>query len=325
MSCLGREEVEELQNESPELKAFLWIVDRLANCRQTEWHGIKIEPNGFITSLDSLIKYVNGSEWKVRAALKRAAILGYVKIEPLPRQLTRVVRLNITENITENITPNTTKKRIKSKSTITANITENINSSSLAVKTLFSDAVIPFSDSKKVLQKDGSERSAPSPADQKRIEKERAWVKDVLFKDCTLYQSDPKLNAFDRSGVSVALMLYRSWKSAYPAVDICSQIKEAHAWEVSNKAKRKTNRARFLNNWLSSEQDKGGVFKNGPVTHDSRPSDRRQLGPMPREIPNAVKRRDPTEAEYEADRLAILADIEARKQREARELAELPV
>ena len=49
--------------------------------------------------------------------------------------------------------------------------------------------------------------------------------------------------------------LYSGWLEAYPAVDILQAIKSAHAWELSNKANRKKNRSRFLNNWLARNQD----------------------------------------------------------------------
>jgi len=48
------------------------------------------------------------------------------------------------------------------------------------------------------------------------------------------------------------------WKKAFPAVDIDLQLDRAAVWMAANPAKRKDNYQRFLNNWLSSRQEKGG-------------------------------------------------------------------
>ncbi len=46
------------------------------------------------------------------------------------------------------------------------------------------------------------------------------------------------------------------WKSAYPAVDVESEIRKAAAWVVANPKNKKTQWGRFINNWLSRAQDK---------------------------------------------------------------------
>lgn len=48
------------------------------------------------------------------------------------------------------------------------------------------------------------------------------------------------------------------WSTAYPAVDIPTAIEQAAAWLAANPAKRKKNYARFLVNWFSREQERGG-------------------------------------------------------------------
>ena len=50
------------------------------------------------------------------------------------------------------------------------------------------------------------------------------------------------------------------WKDAYRAVDVEGQLREMKAWSISNEAERKTEKGmiRFINNWLSREQDKAG-------------------------------------------------------------------
>ena len=53
----------------------------------------------------------------------------------------------------------------------------------------------------------------------------------------------------------------------YPAVDVMQELRKMKAWLESNPTKRKTKGGmmRFVNNWLSKEQDKGGTKRNGTV------------------------------------------------------------
>lgn len=50
------------------------------------------------------------------------------------------------------------------------------------------------------------------------------------------------------------------WKELYPAVDILQELRKMKGWLDANPTKRKTRRGikRFINSWLSREQDKGG-------------------------------------------------------------------
>ena len=53
----------------------------------------------------------------------------------------------------------------------------------------------------------------------------------------------------------------------YPAVDVLQEMKQMKAWCINNPKKRKTRRGvnAFVNNWLSSEQDKGGRKRQQPT------------------------------------------------------------
>lgn len=50
----------------------------------------------------------------------------------------------------------------------------------------------------------------------------------------------------------------KNWKEAYPAVDIELSIKQAAEWLKSNPDRHKKNNRRFLINWFSRTQEKGG-------------------------------------------------------------------
>ena len=51
----------------------------------------------------------------------------------------------------------------------------------------------------------------------------------------------------------------QEWKKAYPAVDIKQEILKAKQWLIDNPAKRKKNVSRFITNWLSRKQERGGT------------------------------------------------------------------
>lgn len=53
-----------------------------------------------------------------------------------------------------------------------------------------------------------------------------------------------------------------SWRDAYPAVDIEQELKKTREWLLANPSKRKSNYRRFIVNWLSKTQDKGGTKSN---------------------------------------------------------------
>lgn len=52
-------------------------------------------------------------------------------------------------------------------------------------------------------------------------------------------------------------------KQAYPAVDIMQELRKMISWLESNPSRKKTKQgiARFINTWLSKEQDKGGSYR----------------------------------------------------------------
>lgn len=54
------------------------------------------------------------------------------------------------------------------------------------------------------------------------------------------------------------------WKEAYPAIDVEAEIKKAAAWLMANPKNKKSQYARFLNNWFSRAQDKAPRAESKP-------------------------------------------------------------
>lgn len=64
------------------------------------------------------------------------------------------------------------------------------------------------------------------------------------LKGMELYEADQNLCASWEK-------LKTSWTRAYPNVDYLAEVAKAHTWEIANPKKRKSDRPRFLTNWLN--------------------------------------------------------------------------
>ena len=62
------------------------------------------------------------------------------------------------------------------------------------------------------------------------------------------------------------------WQDAYPAIDVKQQVKAAHSWLDANKQNQKKDIKRFLNNWLSRNQDRARPL-NGSVQNTIKGTD----------------------------------------------------
>lgn len=70
----------------------------------------------------------------------------------------------------------------------------------------------------------------------------------------------------DKSEYPITEKDVAEYSELYPAVDVMQELRKMKGWCKDNPAKRKTRKGvrRFINNWLSSEQDKGGSFRRNP-------------------------------------------------------------
>jgi hypothetical protein len=70
----------------------------------------------------------------------------------------------------------------------------------------------------------------------------------------------PKID-FDfekRAWVGITNADYEDWEAAFPAVNIDQELGRMIAWLLANPEKRKLRYRKFITNWLSRTQDKGG-------------------------------------------------------------------
>lgn len=92
----------------------------------------------------------------------------------------------------------------------------------------------------------------------------------------TLNPSGILLPLNDKSLYDVPQENIDTWVTAYPAVDVIQELHKMRAWLESNPTRRKTKRGinRFINSWLSKEQDRGGTRQQ----YSDRGTDTRQQG-----------------------------------------------
>lgn len=64
----------------------------------------------------------------------------------------------------------------------------------------------------------------------------------------------------DKNEYPISEEQYHEWESLYPAVDVIQQLRSMRGWLDANPTRRKTRNGikRFITNWLSKEQNRGG-------------------------------------------------------------------
>lgn len=104
-----------------------------------------------------------------------------------------------------------------------------------------------------------SEKSAsepnPSPVSPENSPAEEKTIKDV---------SPHRRIGFDLRSLRFVGILpedIERWTETFPAVDVEQELRKMELWAAANPAKRKANWFRFITNWLSREQERGGRFR----------------------------------------------------------------
>ena len=76
----------------------------------------------------------------------------------------------------------------------------------------------------------------------------------------------------DKSEYPIYQSMIDEWNELYPNVDVLQELRKMKGWSNANPAKRKTKKGiqRFINAWLSREQDKPSYNKKtAPVINNS--------------------------------------------------------
>lgn len=85
----------------------------------------------------------------------------------------------------------------------------------------------------------------------------------------------------------------QEWAGLYPAVDVIQQLRGMRGWLDANPQKRKTRRGikKFINGWLSKEQDRGGSLRKSAKTTQNTSQARKSWAELAREM--EVAKHDP--------------------------------
>jgi len=94
-----------------------------------------------------------------------------------------------------------------------------------------------------------------------KISKDKIYSSDL--KDKSEQKSKINFNFSDKEWKNITEEDKKIWGDAYPACDIEQELKKMKAWILSAGAKgHKKNWLKFINNWLSNTQDRGGTKTN---------------------------------------------------------------
>jgi len=95
--------------------------------------------------------------------------------------------------------------------------------------------------------------------------------KEIKNKENTKSSSEPdkvpvteqvKFDFDTGSFTGISEKILQKWYTAFPAVDVDNSIDRAGLWLIANPKKRKKNYFRFLTNWMSKGQERGGSAKS---------------------------------------------------------------
>lgn len=111
----------------------------------------------------------------------------------------------------------------------------------------------PSINTKKITDK--TEIVCSEPSNELKLEAENPIEKPVA------------ITIVSRTGKEVPIYkdMVEIWKEAYPGVDVEAELKKIKSWSISNKTNRKSvnGMEKFINNWLSREQDKCSPRSSG--------------------------------------------------------------
>lgn len=95
----------------------------------------------------------------------------------------------------------------------------------------------------------------------KNVKNDNNIIKTIALNDEKKHRSaPPKISFSFEKGIfeNVSELFLTKWQSAFPAVDAQYQLEKMACWLLTHPQNRKSNYAKFINNWLSKAQDQAG-------------------------------------------------------------------
>lgn len=216
-----------------------------ANYEDKEWRGMVIKKGSLVTSFTKLASETTLSVRNVRTSLNRL-----ISTQEVTCQSTSKFTMITIENYSRYQT------------------VENQN-----------DTVSDMVSDKQVT----SERHANDMqvTTTKEIKKQRSKelknkdLKDILLGAETPSRPNGVISLTLNSGIEHQIYQedITQWQEIYPAVDVMGELRKMKGWCLANPTKRKTSRGitKFINSWLSKEQDRGLQLLSKQTSYSRRP------------------------------------------------------
>ncbi len=213
---------------SPEQKVIMITLLLKANYQTKEWgwngNKFKVEPGELITSLESIKKDCGK---KISLQNIRSALAKFKKYGFLTEEVTKVNRkisiLNWEKYQTTNMETNkeVTKRSQRGNKEVTTN---------------------------KKDKKEKKEKNKDISTLARTPKVQAAKAPEIFFN-----REEERFEGITKKDIEL-------WHDAYPAVDLQTETARAIAWILANKQKgHKSNWRKFLTNWYSRTQDRGGT------------------------------------------------------------------
>ena len=225
----------------------LWIHILLkANYKDKTWHGKEVKRGSFLTSYSSLQSELKLSKKQIERALKNLQKTGEVeKVASRENTLIIATKYDFYQGTGE------------TKETPRGNEGDTLGK--------------PRGNEGEQLKKERKEERKKERNKKTYAQSDKLTSIDSTPEDCkepsATLQSDPdeksiveiKLNGGSIHRVTESKAI--EWQELFPAVDVKQELNKMQAWSDANPSKRKTKRGveRFIVNWLSREQDRGGT------------------------------------------------------------------
>lgn len=104
-------------------------------------------------------------------------------------------------------------------------------------------------------------RNALCNTDKIRVDKNKEREEEVSSLPAARKSKNSISFNEEENKFSVSEQKMQIWREAFPAIDIDQQIKAAGSWLIDNPKNKKSNYARFLNNWFTKSQDRAPSSK----------------------------------------------------------------
>jgi hypothetical protein len=102
-------------------------------------------------------------------------------------------------------------------------------------------------------------------ANDESLSADDGFVLDEDQDETSVFISLPRIGGKD---FPITQDVVDQYKQLYPAIDVEQQLRTMRAWLISNPANGKKNIPRFVNGWLSKQQDRTGISQNQYATTD---------------------------------------------------------